>query len=602
MARGFLLLVFGFWAFVVEAQVPLLDWVQTFGSNGSGQHDEFHDMAVDSEGNIYVTATILNASSTNPWPVTTNGSIDIIIMKLDADGNTIWTKQIGGPEADGGFTFPYYGILRTWIQLVKDEYLIIKGVAGADCDLDPGSGTFITDNSPLILNTPFVMKMDLDGQFVWGKTWSLTGTVSDLYMTTDTAGGIYLFGETFPPDSIDLDPSPTEEVWLRPTDYDGDRVNFIVKLTADGIFDWFGILPTWTASLGPSPNGFSGIISFKPIPFKDGVLISQCFDGSTSFKLPVDTVQLTSQSWSEPYIAAIGPEGQLNWVGQFEEDSMKCTLMSMTTDEQENIYAYGIFWLPEEAVDIDPGPGIHEQDMNGGFMLKLDSEGNLIWAIPFSSTHPAIYDMEVNSGGVFCLGAFLGALSVETTSGIVNMTAPGASNAFILQMDTLGQYLWVGQYESNETGERVSWGRVNNHLEDGLLIGFTIPGQDPTDVDPGPTQHTIVSNGGYDFFVERLEFQPVAAEQVSGSIDGISAYPNPCTSSLNIRFPESYQTAQGMTLTATDMLGRLVSSPPCKEGSGEVIQLDVSAWPPSLYHLHCTDSQGNRSVVKVVKE
>jgi hypothetical protein len=74
---------------------------QWAGRIGGLNDCESYSIAADHSGNIYLTGYFLGTADLNPDPVgtynlTSAGEHDIFISKLDADGNFLWAKAIGG--------------------------------------------------------------------------------------------------------------------------------------------------------------------------------------------------------------------------------------------------------------------------------------------------------------------------------------------------------------------------------------------------------------------------------------------------------------------------------------------------------------------------
>lgn len=77
-----------------------LVWAKSFGSNDA---DTAQSVITDLGGNIYVTGffnATINFGGTNS--VTSAGGDDIFVLKLDANGNTVWAKSFGGTGNDQG--------------------------------------------------------------------------------------------------------------------------------------------------------------------------------------------------------------------------------------------------------------------------------------------------------------------------------------------------------------------------------------------------------------------------------------------------------------------------------------------------------------------
>src|SRR4030095_7768558 len=81
-----------------------LQWAKRLGSKSS---DSNYALAVDDEGNSYSSGSFSLIADFDPGPdsflLTTNGLRDIYISKLDAEGDFIWAKQIGGKLTESAY-------------------------------------------------------------------------------------------------------------------------------------------------------------------------------------------------------------------------------------------------------------------------------------------------------------------------------------------------------------------------------------------------------------------------------------------------------------------------------------------------------------------
>ena len=64
---------------------------------GNAADEELRDMTVDSKGSIYVTG-----STDGAYTGSSSGSDDVVVIKLDTDGNEIWSTQKGTNKNDWG--------------------------------------------------------------------------------------------------------------------------------------------------------------------------------------------------------------------------------------------------------------------------------------------------------------------------------------------------------------------------------------------------------------------------------------------------------------------------------------------------------------------
>ena len=86
------------------------------------------------------------------------------------------------------------------------------------------------------------------------------------------------------------------------------------------------------------------------------------------------------------------------------------------------------------------------------YLLKLDGEGNFIWAGGFEGYSSAdyAYDIVVDfENNVLLCGDFGGVVDFNPGPEIDNMNVTGGSNAFLIKLDENGNYQWglsIGYY------------------------------------------------------------------------------------------------------------------------------------------------------------
>lgn len=71
--------------------------------SGGTSEDWSEGIATDSSGNIYVTGSFLGTATFGTTTLANNGQYDIYIAKLDTNGNYLWAKQSGGISYDRGY-------------------------------------------------------------------------------------------------------------------------------------------------------------------------------------------------------------------------------------------------------------------------------------------------------------------------------------------------------------------------------------------------------------------------------------------------------------------------------------------------------------------
>ncbi len=196
-------------------------WAKQFLGKPGGTSGGF-GIALDNSGNVYTTGRLSGTVDFDPGSGTYNiTSYRIFVSKLDADGNFVWAKGMGGGDGDGG------------VSIALDAAGNVYTTGGFRTgDFDPGSGIYnLTD---LGQGDIFISKLDNDGNFVWAK--SIGGNLWDYgySIATDALGNVYTTG--WFRGTADFDPGTG--VYNLTVAGEGDI--FISKLDASGNLIWTG--------------------------------------------------------------------------------------------------------------------------------------------------------------------------------------------------------------------------------------------------------------------------------------------------------------------------------------------------------------------------
>ena len=168
-------------------------WVKQMGGVGT---DVGQAITTDSFGNIYSTGYFEGTANFDPGVgtanLTSNGSSDVFVHKLNPLGDFIWAKSMGGTGTEGSNDIA--------IDHSMNIYLI--GWFEGSADFDPGVGTtsLISNGSEDI----FLQKLDSLGNFLWAT--HMGGPDSDVGygLTVDDLNSIYTIGNF--KSTVDFDP------------------------------------------------------------------------------------------------------------------------------------------------------------------------------------------------------------------------------------------------------------------------------------------------------------------------------------------------------------------------------------------------------------
>lgn len=159
-------------------------WVKTMGGRFS---DLGLSIAIDNEHNIYTTGSFNLTVDFDPnggkHEITSLGSADGFIQKLDSAGNFVWVKTISGPGYNYG----------SCVKVDEHENVYVTGSFEEKVDLDPDltkTNAFLSKGEEDL----FVLKLDLNGEAVWAKTIQGSSEVSGFSLALDEKQQVYVIG------------------------------------------------------------------------------------------------------------------------------------------------------------------------------------------------------------------------------------------------------------------------------------------------------------------------------------------------------------------------------------------------------------------------
>jgi hypothetical protein len=172
-------------------------WAKKLGGASS---EDCSSMALDLQGNIYISGNFRGTADFDPGPNVFNlisaGANDIFAIKLDPLGRLFWAKQMGGLSSDGGAS----------IAVDTSGNIYTTGNFGGTADFDPGPSTFNLSTSGISPDI-FVSKLDASGNFLWAKQMGGRSGELAYSIALDGLGNIFTTG--FFRDTADFDPGPS---------------------------------------------------------------------------------------------------------------------------------------------------------------------------------------------------------------------------------------------------------------------------------------------------------------------------------------------------------------------------------------------------------
>jgi len=396
-----------------------LVWVKTIGSTSD---DEANSISIDAAGNIYTIGWFQGIVDFDPGAGTATlsatGTYDAFISKLDAAGNYVWAKQLGGTSAS---------VFSNSIATDAAGNIYTNGYFSGTVDFDPGAG--LVSLSTTGFCDAFITKLDASGNLVWAKNIDGTSMIYGNSVAVDAAGNVYTAG--FFLGTADFDPG-MGTFWLSHSP-PGSSDSYVLKLDASGNFEWvkeFAGTAAYAQSIAIDPFGniyttgyFEGTVDFDP-------------DTANTYNLSCTTTS------SFVFISKLNSAGNFLWAKGMVSSSGSAG-NSVIPDGAGNVYTTGHF---NQTTDFDPGPANADLTCNGAedaFISKLDSNGDFLWAGNMAGSGSTYtYGNSITTdgaGNIYTTGTLQGTADFDPGSGSFSLTSTGTYGIFVHKMSQSGK-------------------------------------------------------------------------------------------------------------------------------------------------------------------
>ncbi len=492
-------------------------------------------VAVDGSGNMYLTGLFKGTCDFDPGPNTAQMSSvpidtgDVYLVKLDSSGNYVWAKRFGNS----------YAYTQTESVAVDSSgNVIVTGYFKDPIDFDPQDG--VMDLVPESgTGGGFVAKFDSSGNHLWAHQ---QGTIfPKLSVTVDGSDNVIVVGTT---GGGDFEPGPGT------TNLTGDG-SFVSKFDASGNF-------VWAKKIGGNVQK-----SHRPITVavdsSGNVYTAGNFDSEQDFDPGPGTANLTPQGPAgySKFVSKLDSSGNYVWaksVGGFNWEDRANRFM--TVDGSGNVYTTGQYYTTSSVSnDFDPGEGtftlpylptVGSTAYANGFVSKLDSSGNFVWAkalVNQPTEHQWgdafyaswMYSIAVDgSGNVYTYGSCQGPNNFDTASlgpcnsnedydpnsnyhptGGLGYTNAYGRTPYLWKLDSSGNHAWTklffdtadsvgGQFGYSYTAGEIALDNSGNVYLTGMVWpdysnnNWGVPqSSHASDFDPGPGTAIVEGHGPF---------------------------------------------------------------------------------------------------------
>ncbi len=360
-----------------------LDWQKSFGGN---KVDLLQSIAITHDGGFILGGTSASDKGLDKKEVC-KGQEDFWVIKLNAKGQEMWQKTIGGngmerllsiaPTKDGGYIL---GGTSSSDKSGKDE----KGVDDVYGKSEDSRGNL----------DYWVVKLDKDGKVLWQKT--LGGKyVDELKSISQTIDGGYILGGY---SNSPISGDKTESNFGL-----GDY--WIVKLDEEGTIEW-------QRTLGGDQDDHLFALSQT----KDGGFIV----GGNSNSGATNSKSKSNKEGTDFWVLKLDKTGNIDWQETYNYG--KIDILTSIVENPDGSYLIGGYAQSEAQVKSQKSKvkslQSDKEGINDYIALKINAKGEEIWTQTVGSKGEEVMKklLETRDGGYLLAGTSKGSVSRDKNS------------------------------------------------------------------------------------------------------------------------------------------------------------------------------------------
>ncbi|MFT5821837.1 MAG: hypothetical protein ACI8ZM_003093 [Crocinitomix sp.] len=383
-----------------------LIWVKSFpeviGDGIIGNGFEIKGITVDGSGNLYLTGGISGAVDVDPGDEElVIGSFgmggDIVIVKLNSDGELMWVNTMGSNCIDTGVD----------IELDQNGDVCVTGTFCQTVDFDSGVGVEELTAEGAEGTDVFILKLSNTGDFIWVKSIESEFYDEVFDLEVDKNNNIYIGGDYT--NSADFDVDLGEYILTS----EGVKEAFLLKLDEAGLYDWVITVP------GSSYSKFSSIA----LDSYDNIYAVGNFSGAEiDFDPGAGVLNLSSIGQTDIFVTKYTVSGELIWANQLGGTGIDRDAL-IEVSGINTLYITGNYG---DDIDVDPSVDEyileHTTDVLSNFdifLTTLNEDGDFLQAISFTGDHNdyCIELLKGTEGSVYLAGTTHSDLDIDPAGG-----------------------------------------------------------------------------------------------------------------------------------------------------------------------------------------
>lgn len=531
-----------------------LVWAKSIGST---DNDYCNYMAIDSDGNVYITGYFTGTVDFNPGgaepAILTANTTDIYFAKYNTDGNYVYAKAVGGP----------YGMdvsNSIFVDAAKNVYL--TGYFYRKAQFDPEN---IADSISAYSETNydiFYAKYSASGNYVYAKSISCSGFDEGKSIAADTEGNVYLTG--YFNGTADFDPGTGVVEFIS----SGNDI-LMAKYDLSGNYLWAKKI-----GAGLTDQGLS-----LALDASNNIYLTGIFNGTVDFNPGgTEPANLVSAGGNDIFISKYDQGGNYISTGRMGGSGAD-RANSIAMDALGNIYITGNF---NGTADFDPGSGTANLVSNGSsdiYLAKYDNTINYVSAVKIGGTgseegFSVNIDKDQNA---LLTGKFRGTVDFDPGTNTLNLQSRSGTDddIFIVKYNQTPEIEVKGNSISIANGDNTP--TTTDHTEFGstgigstLQRTFEIRNSGGATLNLTGSPRVAVSGTGFSLAVDApstiavgqtvtftISFTPATIETLTGSISiaNNDEDENPFTFAIAGTGTKIPQTITGFTISSPKIYG-----------------------------------------------
>ncbi len=279
-------------------------WARHFSASGTGVGAiQAHGLATDASGNSYLpfhfsqTVFINDTLSLEPL-----GGYDVAVIKLDAAGNVVQARQMGGASSE----FVYD------IDVLEGSFYI-TGTFSDTADFNPDSNNEFNLASAGA-DDVYIAKYDTAGNFIWAKAFGGTLAEKGNGVAVDAAGNVYVTGNFRNRADFNPGAGPGDTLYITANGGSGYDI-FLIKLDSNE-----GLLWAKNAGSGLTSTSYQEVGQDIVTDAGGNVYVTGYFYGPADFNpdngISDTTIKSRGSNSADLFIWKVNTSGNLLWAKQ----------------------------------------------------------------------------------------------------------------------------------------------------------------------------------------------------------------------------------------------------------------------------------------------